>query len=153
MESSAYNPARLARLPIAVIKRYILGIDKVSFFCAENPAATKPLGACPRIQHVPCAWRCDAPKNDTGACDRSTFSNKPICIFGAEFTPVSYAWNLLDCFTSITLNTREEQAHTYKERIIYGRKNLIITLRIIGISCLIFSVNISRRKFIGFIIF
>ena len=43
----AYNPARLARLPIAVIKRYILGIDKVSF-CAENPAATKPLGACPR---------------------------------------------------------------------------------------------------------
>ena len=27
-------------------------------------------------------------------------------------------WNLLSCFTSITLNTKEEQAHLYKEQVI-----------------------------------
>ena len=118
----AYNPARLARLPIAVIKRHILGIHKVSFFVPQNDwqrdlwalghetSVFPALGASTLRQLVR---------------DGRVEAHLVTARFGfleGHLLRFLDRWQLRDIFATVTLNKKEEQPHLFKERIIRVKK-------------------------------
>lgn len=114
----AYNPARLARLPIAYIKEHVLGIKRVSFFVPKTPleklfwslaheTSMFPSKGAGMLRELTSDGRIEAHL----VTSRFAFLEPNLQQFLAR-------WNLQDAFTSITLNTREEQAHLYKARVI-----------------------------------
>ena len=118
----AYNPARLARLPIAVIKRYILGIDKVSFFVPKTPLQRSLWALAHESSMFPARGAAMLRKMTREHVIEAHLVTSRFAFLEPNLHRFLTRWNLLDCFTSITLNTREEQAHTYKERIIREKK-------------------------------
>lgn len=118
----AYNPARLARLPIALIKRHILGESKISFFVPKTPlqkslwalaheSSLFPARGAALLRKLTQEGRIEAHL----VTSRYPFLESNLYLFLRR-------WNLLDCFSSITLNTKEEQAHKYKERVLRAKK-------------------------------
>jgi hypothetical protein len=118
----AYNPARLTRLPIALIKKHLLGIHNVSFFVPKTPLQ-RGLWA---LAHESSMF----PSRGAQLLRDLTSQN----VIEAHLVTSRFAfleqnlyqflnrWNLRQCFTSITLNKREEQPHKYKERVIRKMK-------------------------------
>lgn len=117
----AYNPVRLARLPISFVKQRILGIKKVSFFVPRTPLE-KSLWA---LAHESSVFPARG-----AAMLRTLTKEKKI---EAHLVTGRYGfleenllrflrrWDLIDCFTTITVNIKEEQPHEFKERVL--RKN------------------------------
>lgn len=114
----AYNPVRLARLPISFVKQRILGIKKVSFFVPRTPLE-KSLWA---LAHESSVFPARG-----AAMLRTLTKEKKI---EAHLVTGRYGfleenllrflkrWNLTDCFTTITVNVKEEQPHEFKERVL-----------------------------------
>lgn len=118
----AYNPARLARLPISFIKRHILGIQTVSFFIPKT-SLERNLWA---LAHESSLF----PAKGASLLRRLTHEH----VIEAHLVTSRFAflepnlhkflkrWNLLKSFTSITVNEKEEQAHLFKYRILREKK-------------------------------
>jgi hypothetical protein len=114
----AYNPARLARLPISMIKHALFGKSKVSFFVPKTPLQ-KTLWA---LAHETSVFPAK------GASLLRELTHKKIIEAHLVTGRFGYLepglrrfldrWNLSGVFTSITLNTKEEQPHVYKERVL-----------------------------------
>lgn len=118
----AYNPARLARFPISFIKQHIFGVQKVGFFVPKTPiqralwalgheTSMFPSQGATLLRHLTHTHQIEA-HLVTG---RFGYLEKGLMRFLKQ-------WNLLDCFTSITVNEKEEQPHAFKERIIRAKK-------------------------------
>jgi hypothetical protein len=114
----AYNPARLARFPISFIKRHIFGVQKVQFFVPKT-ALQRSLWA---LGHETSMF----PSRGASLLRELTRSGQVEAhLVTARFGYLEKGllaflkrWDLLDCFTSITVNTKEEQPHKFKERMI-----------------------------------
>lgn len=118
----AYNPARLARFPISFIKRHVFGVHKVQFFVPKtslqrtlwamvHETSMFPSQGATLLRHL----------THTGQIEAHLVTGR----FGyLEDGLLQFLrrWQLHDCFTSITLNKKEEQPHKFKERIIRLRK-------------------------------
>ncbi len=114
----AYNPARLARFPISFIKRHILGVQKVQFFVPKTPiqralwalvheTSMFPSQGATLLRHLVRSGQIEAHL----VTARFGYLEEGLLRFLNR-------WDLADCFTSITLNSKEEQPHKFKERII-----------------------------------
>lgn len=114
----AYNPARVARLPIALFKKHILGVTKVSFFVPRTPLERFFWS----LVHESSVF----PAYGTGFLKTLV---KEVAIeahlvtgrFGfleENLKRFLNRWNLRDCFKTITINTNEEQPHLFKELLI-----------------------------------
>lgn len=118
----AYNPARLARLPIALVKQHILGEKKISFFVPKTPFQ-KGLWALAHESSLFPAKGAALLRKLTGEGRIEVHlvtSRYPF--LEANLYQFLRRWNLLDCFSSITINTKEEQAHKYKEGVLRAKK-------------------------------
>lgn len=118
----AYNPARLARLPISFIKQHILGIQKVSFFIPQTPLQ-QSLWALAHETSVFPARGVSLLRNLTK--EKKIEAHLVTGRFGFledHLLRFLNRWNLQSCFTSITLNKKNEQPHLFKERIIREKK-------------------------------
>lgn len=118
----AYNPARLARLPIAIIKRHILGIQKVSFFIPKTPLQRNFWALAHESSMFPARGAAMLRRLTRDHIIDVHLVTSRFAFLEPNLLRFLTRWNLLDCFTSITLNHKEEQAHTYKERIIREKK-------------------------------
>lgn len=114
----AYNPARLARFPISFIKRYIFGVQKVQFFVPKTPVQRAlwalvhetsmfPSQGATLLRHLTLSGQIEA-HLVTG---RFGYLEDGLLRFLKR-------WDLDDCFASITVNSKEEQPHQFKERCI-----------------------------------
>lgn len=118
----AYNPARLARLPISLVKRSLLKIPQVSFFVPKTPLQ-RLLWAAGHETSV-------FPALGTGLLRRLTKegvieAHLVTGRFGfleAGLLRFLRRWGLADTFASVTINNREEQPHRFKERVIRTKK-------------------------------
>ena len=118
----AYNPARLARFPISFIKQHIFGVQKVQFFVPKT-SIERSLWA---LGHETSMF----PSRGASLLRSLTRSGEieahlVTARFGyLEKGLMSFLrrWDLVDCFTTITLNTKEEQPHKFKERMIRQHK-------------------------------
>lgn len=118
----AYNPARIVRLPISYIKRHVFGIKKVSFFVPKTPLERSLWALGHETSMFPAK----------GASLLRTLTQNGIIeahLVTARFGFLENnllqfldRWNLHQVFTTITVNTKEEQPHTYKERIVSSKK-------------------------------
>lgn len=118
----AYNPVRLARLPISAIKKHIFGIDTVSFFVPQTPFQRSLWALGHETSVFPAK----------GASLLRTLTSEGIIeahLVTARFGFLEEhllrfldRWQLRDTFKTITLNTRGEQPHLYKVRIVKERK-------------------------------
>lgn len=118
----AYNPARLARLPISLVKKHILKTHDVTFFVPKTPLQ-RSLWA---LAHESSLFPAKGASMLRQLTANGTIEAHLVTSRFSFLEPNLYAflkrWNLLSCFTSITLNTKEEQAHLYKEKVIRTRK-------------------------------
>lgn len=114
----AYNPARLTRLPIALIKKHLLGIHKVSFFVPKTPLQ-RGLWALAHESSMFPARGAQLLRDLTreGVIEAHLVTSR-FAFLEPNLYQFLNRWNLRQCFTSITLNKREEQPHKYKERVI-----------------------------------
>jgi len=118
----AYNPARLARLPISYIKRHVFGITNTSFFVPKTPLQRSLWALGHETSMFPAKG---ASLLRTLTQNGTIEAHLVTARFGfLEHHLLQFLdrWNLRSCFTSITLNTKEEQAHIYKERIVSSQK-------------------------------
>lgn len=118
----AYNPARLARFPISFVKRRIFGIHKVSFFVPKTPWQ-RTLWALGHETSVFPAKGATLLRDLTkqGVIEAHLVTGR----FGYledHLQRFLRLWNLHDVFTSVTLNTKEEQPHRFKERVVRAKK-------------------------------
>jgi len=118
----AYNPARLARLPIAYIKRHVLGVDKVSFFVPKTSLQRNLWALAHESSLFPARGASTLRTlTDSGVIEVHLVTSR-FAFLEPNLRRFLTRWNLLACFSSITLNTKEEQAHLFKERIIREKK-------------------------------
>ncbi|MEK7577830.1 MAG: hypothetical protein AAB492_04425 [Patescibacteria group bacterium] len=118
----AYNPARLARFPISFVKQHILGIQKVSFF-VPHTSLEKSLWSLAHESSV-------FPAQGVSLLRRLTKENKieahlvtgRFGFLEDHLLRFLNRWDLQSCFTSITLNKKNEQPHLFKERIVRQKR-------------------------------
>lgn len=118
----AYNPARLARFPIAFIKQHVFGLKKVSFYVPRTKLEKALWSLAHESSVVP---------GRGATLLRQLIREKKIeahLVTGRygfledNLTRFLTRWDLLDCFTTITVNTKEEQPHEFKARVIRQKK-------------------------------
>ncbi len=118
----AYNPVRLARYPISLIKQRILGVQNVSFFVPQT-TLTRTLWA---LAHETSVFPARGASYLRELTENGTIEAHLVTArFGFLEENLRHflrRWNLEHVFTTITLNTREEQPHLFKERIINDRQ-------------------------------
>ncbi len=114
----AYNPARLMRLPVSFVKTHVLGVTGTSFFVPKTDWQRTLWALAHETSMFPAlgtGYLRDLVR--TGRIEahlvtaRFGFLERNLLRFLSR-------WNLTDVFTTITLNTGEEQPHLFKERII-----------------------------------
>lgn len=118
----AYNPARIVRLPISYFKEHLLGNTSVSFFVPKTPM-TRLLWALAHESSVFPAMGASLLRDLVRQGDieahlvtgRFGFLEENLLRFLRR-------WDLERVFTSVTLNTKEEQPHLFKERVIREKK-------------------------------
>lgn len=118
----AYNPARLARLPIALIKRHILGENKISFFVPKTPLQKSLWALAHESSLFPARGATLLRKLTREGIIEAHLVTSRYPFLEPNLYQFLRRWNLLDCFSSVTLNTKEEQAHKYKERVLRAKK-------------------------------
>lgn len=118
----AYNPARLARFPIAVIKRHVLGIHDVSFFVPKTPLQRTLWALAHESSFFPAQGAALLRQLIRNHRIEAHLVTSRFAFLAPNLARFLKRWDLSDCFESITLNTREEQAHVYKERVIREKK-------------------------------
>jgi len=118
----AYNPARLARLPVSFVKKHILRVRTDRFFVPKNflerafwslaheSSMFPSLGAA-RLRSLVASGLIEAHV----VTSRFGFLEPNLRRF------LSF-WNLSDVFASVTINHKEEQPHEFKARIIRVKK-------------------------------
>jgi hypothetical protein len=118
----AYNPARIARFPISYVKEHILGVKKVSFFVPRTPLEKAVWALAHETSIVPGRGigmlKTLVEHGDVEAhllTARFGFLEPGLMRF-LRF------WELEHTFASITLNTKEEQPHEFKSRMIQAKK-------------------------------
>jgi len=118
----AYNPARLARKPIAFFKRNVLGMRRVRFFVPKTPiekafwslaheTSMFPSMGSSQLKHLVREGKVEAHL----LTSRFGFLEPNLLRF-LRF------WGLADVFTTITLNHHEEQPHEFKARMVKKNK-------------------------------
>lgn len=118
----AYNPARLLRSPISLIKTHFLGVQKIRFFVPKNSferslwslaheSSMFPALGVTRLRILVGEGRIEAHL----VTSRFGFLEPNLRRF-LKF------WQLENVFSSITLNHKEEQPHVFKERMIRIKK-------------------------------
>ena len=118
----AYNPARLARLPIALIKRHIFREKKITFFVPKTPLEKSLWALAHETSLFPARGAALLRELTREGRIEAHLVTSRFAFLEPNLIAFLRRWNLLDCFTSITLNTKEEQAHRYKERILRKMK-------------------------------
>ncbi len=118
----AYNPARLARLPISFVKKYILGIEKVSFFVPQTPLQQSLWALAHETSVFPALGvsflrRLTKEKKIEAHLVTGRFG-----FLEDHLLRFLNRWDLQSCFTSITLNKKNEQPHLFKERIVRQKR-------------------------------
>jgi len=118
----AYNPARVARKPISLIKSRLFGIKKVQFFVPKNPLERAFWSLAHESSMFPARG---VGRLKTLVSTRQIEAHLVTSRFGflePNLMRFLSFWGLTDVFTSITLNHNEEQPHEFKARIIYAKK-------------------------------
>lgn len=118
----AYNPARLARFPISLIKHALFRKNTVGFFVPKTPL-TRFLWALGHETSVFPARGASLLRQLTE--DGVIEAHLVTARFGfleQHLVRFLERWNLRDAFKSITLNSREEQPHEYKASIVQEKK-------------------------------
>lgn len=118
----AYNPARLARLPISFIKRRIFGIRTVSFFVPKTSIERTLWALAHESSMFPAKGAALLRTMTKERLIEAHLVTSRFAFLESNLRVFLKRWNLLDCFTSVTLNYKEEQAHIYKERVIREKK-------------------------------
>lgn len=118
----AYNPARLARLPIAYIKKHIFGIKTVTFFVPKTPLEKTLWALAHESSMFPARGAAMLRKLTTEGIIEAHLVTSRFAFLEPNLMAFLDRWKLRDVFTSITLNISEEQAHRYKARILKERK-------------------------------
>lgn len=118
----AYNPARLARLPIALIKRHILKENTVSFFVPKTPLQKSLWALAHESSLFPARGAALLRKLTAEGRIEAHLVTSRYPFLESHLYQFLRRWHLLDCFKSITLNTKEEQAHKYKEGVLRAKQ-------------------------------
>lgn len=118
----AYNPVRLARLPISIVKRHIFGVQNVSFFVPKNPLQRYLWALGHETSIFPAKGASLLRKLTREGVIEAHLVTARFGFLEANLLRFLDKWDLRDSFTSITLNTREEQPHEYKAGIIRAKK-------------------------------
>ncbi len=118
----AYNPARLARLPISLVKKHILKSHDITFFVPKTPLQRSLWALAHESSLFPSRGASMLRElTSTGVIEAHLVTSR-YPFLESNLEAFLKRWNLTSCFSSITLNTKEEQAHLYKERVIRTRK-------------------------------
>lgn len=118
----AYNPARLARFPISYIKRHVLGIKKVSFFVPKTPLERSLWALGHETSMFPAKGASLLRTLTQNGTIEAHLVTARFGFLENHLLQFLDRWNLRSSFTTITLNTKEEQPHIYKERIVSTKK-------------------------------
>ncbi len=118
----AYNPARLARLPIAFVKRSVLGMRGVSFFVPKTPLEKSLWALAHETSMFPSRGASLLRELTRSGRIEAHLVTSRFPFLEPNLLAFLNRWQLRDCFASITLNTREEQAHLYKARVIRAKR-------------------------------
>ncbi len=114
----AYNPARLARLPISFIKRHVFGVQTVSFFVPKTNLERSLWALAHESSLFPARGASMLRKLTKERVIEAHLITSRFAFLEPNLRRFLKRWNLLDCFTSITLNAKEEQAHLFKARML-----------------------------------
>lgn len=118
----AYNPVRLARFPISYIKRHVLGIKKVSFFVPKTPFERWLWALGHETSMFPAQGASLLRTLTQNGTIEAHLVTARFGFLEQQLYQFLDRWDLRRAFTSITLNTKEEQPHTYKARIVSSKK-------------------------------
>lgn len=118
----AYNPARLARLPISLIKQHVLHTHDVTFFVPKTPIQRSLWALAHESSLFPAKGATMLRKLTSSGRIEAHLVTSRFAFLESNLYTFLHRWDLLSCFSSITLNTKEEQAHMYKERVIRKMK-------------------------------
>lgn len=118
----AYNPARLARFPISFVKRYVCGIQHVSFFVPKTPFERVVWALGHETSMFPAKG---VGLLRTLVSDGIIEAHLVTGRFGylePHLLRFLKLWKLTNVFRTITLNVHEEQPHEYKSRVVTKKK-------------------------------
>lgn len=118
----AYNPARLARLPISLFKRHVLGITQVSFYVPKTPIMRGLWALAHETSVFPALGTSRLRELAARGVIEAHLVTARFGFLEDHLLQFLDRWNLREVFSSITLNTREEQPHRFKARMIREKK-------------------------------
>lgn len=114
----AYNPARLARFPVAFVKHTVLGIKTVRFFVPKTPVERAVWALLHESSVIPAFGVSYLRSLVTSGRVEAHLVTSRFGYLEPNLRRFLRRWNLTDLFTSVTINDKEEQPHEFKARII-----------------------------------
>lgn len=114
----AYNPARLARLPISFVKRHVFGIQKLGFFVPKNPMERTLWALAHETSIIPANGISKLRTLARGGIIEAHLVTARFGFLEGHLMRFLKRWDLMDVFSTVTLNRKEEQPHLFKERMI-----------------------------------
>lgn len=118
----AYNPARLARYPISLFKRDVLGIKQVSFFVPKNTIERVVWSLAHESSMFPSVGAAHLKRLVREGKIEAHLVTSRFGFLEPNLMRFLKRWGLSDTFKTITLNHKEEQPHIFKERQIREKK-------------------------------
>lgn len=118
----AYNPARLARLPITLIKQHIFGINRVSFFVPKTDIQRALWALGHETSVFPAKGAALLRELTQGGVIEAHLVTARFGFLEEHLKRFLRRWSLLDVFESITMNEEEKQPHEYKLQVVQDKK-------------------------------
>lgn len=118
----AYNPARLARKPISYVKQNILGMKKVRFFVPKTPLEKVFWSLAHETSMFPSLGAARLKQLVQNGDIEAHLVTSRFAFLEPNLRRFLTFWQLGDIFTSVTLNTYEEQPHEFKARMVQSGK-------------------------------
>lgn len=118
----AYNPARLARLPISFVKRHVFGIERVNFFVPHTALERSLWVLAHETSMFPSYGATTLRRLVKDGTIEAHLVTARFAFLERHLERFLTIWGMHDVFKTITLNTNEEQPHLYKERMIKAGK-------------------------------
>lgn len=118
----AYNPARIFRLPIALVKKHLLGIKGTSFYVPHGKLAQAIWTLMFSSSVVPAKGVGLLRKLvDSGTIEAHLVTGR-FSFMEGQLERWLRGWRMDKIFASITTNSRDEQPHLFKEQVIKRRR-------------------------------
>lgn len=118
----AYNPARIFRLPIALVKRHVLGVTKTSFYVPQGELAKLIWTMMFATSVFPAKGAALLRQLVARGSIEAHLVTARFSFMEGQLERWLRRWGMDTVFASITTNSRNEQPHLFKQRIINTKR-------------------------------